>query len=99
MKSTFAWIHARHQHEPRRIVYAEARAADRDAPFLDGLPQHLQDLSSELRELIEKEHPVVCQRDFARERIASSAAHPGIRNSVMRCSKRPDDDEAGPIQM
>ena len=53
-------------------------------PFLQGLAHRLQDTPFELRQLIEKQHAVVRQRDFAGSRIDVSAQQTGVAGGMVR---------------
>ena len=51
--------------------------------LLEGLAQDLQDVAAELRQFIQKEHPMVGQRHFARHRRVPPADQPYIGDGVM----------------
>jgi hypothetical protein len=51
--------------------------------LLKRLAQDLQDVAAELRQLIQKEHPMVRQRDLARHRHLSATDQPGVRDGVV----------------
>ena len=54
------------------------------------LPQHLQHVARELRQLVQEQHAVVRQADFARPRHSRAAAdQAGVRYRVMRRAERP----------
>jgi hypothetical protein len=52
--------------------------------ILERLPQDLQDMAAELRQLIQEEHPVVGQGDVAGRGDVSAADQPHVRDGVMR---------------
>ena len=81
-------VHARDKHEPGRIGHRAARPADRYFPFFKRLPQHFEGLPLEFRQLVQKQDPVVRQRNLSRHGVAAAAAEPGVRNGVMRRPKR-----------
>ena len=65
------------------------RARDRDAPFLERLPQHFEHAAIELRHLVEKQHAVVRERDLARPRNGAAADERDVGHGVMRRAERP----------
>jgi hypothetical protein len=48
-----------------------------------GLTQHLQDMSAELRQFIQQEHAMMCQRDLARHRDLAAPDQPDIGDGVL----------------
>src|SRR5215472_8450996 len=63
------------------------------------LPHNLQHIAGKLRELVEKQHAVVGQRNLARPGNDSAADQSGVGNSVVRSAKRSHIDQAlGRIQ-
>jgi hypothetical protein len=64
-------------HNPHRY------AGDCHYILLEGLTQDLQDVASELRQLIQQEHAMVRQRDFAGYRHLPATDQPHIRDGVM----------------
>ena len=59
-------------------------------PILQRLAQHLQHVARELGQLVEKQHAVVRQADFARPRHAGAAAdQAGVGDGVVRRAERP----------
>jgi len=58
-----------------------------------GWRQHLQHRMSELRQLVEKEHSAVAQRDLARPRDPPPADEAGVGDRVMRRSERAVGDQ------
>ena len=63
--------------------------------MLDGLSQDLERAARELRQLIEEEHAVMRQADFARPRLRSAAGQRRVRDRVVRRAKRASGDETG----
>jgi hypothetical protein len=60
--------------------------------LLEGLAQDLQDVAAELRQLIEKEHPMVRQRHLAGHRHLAAADQADIRDRVRRGATRAGRD-------
>ncbi len=58
-----------------------------------GLAHDLQGLSTELRQLIEKQQSVVRERDFARAGIGAATEQSGVRNRMMRGAIRSRGDK------
>jgi hypothetical protein len=63
-----AGVHGGDQHETRGIGHAMVRSGDRDLPDLERLAQRIERLRLELGQLVEEEHAVMGERDFARPR-------------------------------
>lgn len=57
------------------------------------LPEDFQTSSGELRHLIQKQYPSVCQRDFARPGIPSAACQGLRRAGMVWTSKWSDTDQ------
>jgi hypothetical protein len=55
--------------------------------ILKRLAQDLEDVAAALRQFIQEEHAVVCQRHVARPRHLSAADQPHIREGVMGARK------------
>jgi hypothetical protein len=66
-----------------------------DESLLEGLAQHLQDVAAELRQFIQEEDAVVCQRPLARHRDLASPDQPHIGDGVMGGTKWARGDECG----
>ena len=56
--------------------------------LLQRLTQHFQHVASELRQLVQKQDTVVCQRHFARHGHLATPDQPDIGDGVMRGAKR-----------
>src|SRR6266478_5869710 len=84
-----ARIHRRRQHEPRWKRHRNSRARNGHCPVLQRLPHHFQHIPLKFRQLIQKEHAIVTQRNFPRPRHRASANQPGIADGVVRRSVRP----------
>jgi len=63
-----AGVHRCQELEPGGKQGLASGARDRHATGLERFTQGFQDVAVELRQLVQKQHPVVCQRDFARAR-------------------------------
>ena len=83
-----AGIYRRDQHEARRIRDAMIGARDRDFAGLERLAQRIQNLRREFRQLIEKQHAVMRERDFARPRAQAAADERGHAGGMMRRAER-----------
>ena len=57
--------------------------------LLERLPQHLQDMPAELRELIQKEHAIVGQRHLAWHRHLAATDQPHVGEGVVRGLRKP----------
>ena len=57
-------VHCRHQHEFRREGHAAGRPGNGGAPLLQRLAHRLEHVALEFRQLVQKEHAVVRQRNF-----------------------------------
>ena len=66
-----------------------AARAMRHRAVLQRLPQHLQHIARELRQLIQKQHAVVRQLHLTRPWHRAPADQPRIGDRVMRRAKRP----------
>ena len=77
-------IHRRDEHEASGKHRGARCAGDRDATFLERLPQHLEDPAIELRHLVEEQHAVVRERDLAGPRNRTAADKRDVRDGVMR---------------
>ena len=52
-------------------------------------------MPAEFQHLVQKQHAVMGQAHLARPRLRPAAGERGVRNGVMRCAKRPIDEQAG----
>ena len=66
------------------------------APFFERLTQHLQHRPLELRQLVQKQHAVVRERDLARPRVGAAADEAGVGDRVVRRAERPPRHESAP---
>ena len=92
-KAAGAGIHRGDQHEARRIIDRAHGARDGDAAVFERLAHDLEDVAAELRQLVEKQHAVVGQRDFAGFGHRAAADQAGIGDRVMRRAERPRGDD------
>ena len=83
-----ARIHRSDQHKAGRIIDRETGTRNRDLAILQRLTHHFEHTSVELRQLIEKQYPIMSQTDLSRLRISSPAYHRHIRNGMMRRTER-----------
>ena len=65
------------------------RPGDANRTFLHGLPQDFENVAAELGHLVEKEHAVVSEADFAWARLLAAADERDIRDRVVRRAERP----------
>src|SRR4029077_11507953 len=64
-ETAWAWIHRRHELKACRKVGLPRRARDRDPPGFERFTQHLEHVTIEFGQLVEKQHAVHCHRDLA----------------------------------
>ena len=81
-------IHGRHQHKTCRIFDGKFSTRDTDFAVFERLAHHLQHLTLKFGQLVEKQHAVVRQRNFARLRISATAHQRHIGYGVMRIAER-----------
>ena len=86
-------IHRRGEHEARRIRETHRRARDGHHAVFHRLAQHLEHVLAEFRQLVEKEHSAMRQAHLTGTRIGAATDQAGIRDRVMRRSKRAPRDE------
>ena len=68
-----AGIHCADEHHAAGIGESARDAGDRDRSILNGLAQRLHRCAREFRQLVEKEHAVVRERNFPRMRHGAAA--------------------------
>src|SRR5574344_1415834 len=86
--ATRARIHGSHQHEAGRITNRHFRTGNGDGTVFQRLAENLQHLPTEFRQLIEKQHSIVRQRNLARLGVGASANQRHIRNGMVRRTER-----------
>ena len=84
-----ARVHRRDQHEARRIGDAVVGARDRDLAGFERLAQRVEHLRLEFRQLVEKQHAVMRERNFARLGAQAAADQRRHRGRMMRRAERP----------
>ena len=84
-----ARVHRGHEHEAAGKQRAASRPRDRHAAFLERLPHQVEHAALKLRQLVEKEHAVVGERDFARPRLRPAAHERRAGDRMMRRAERP----------
>jgi len=89
MGNTPPRIHRRDEHERARQRDFAGAARNRHVPVLERLAQDLEGGAFELRQLVEKQHAVMRERDFARTRNRAASEQRDIRYRVVRRAKRP----------
>lgn len=87
------WIHRSHKHELGRERHAARRPRNGDLSVFQRLPHHFERGAFELRQLIEKQNPVVREAHFAGRWNGGAAEQPDIRDGVMWRAKGPGGDE------
>ena len=70
-ESARARVHRADQHETRGEDRGSGRPRDGHRAFFERLTQHLEHVPAELEHLVEKQHAVVGEADFARDAAAS----------------------------
>src|SRR6188508_1688328 len=88
-ESTRAWIHRRNEEKASGEGGRARRASDRDAAFLDRLPQHFEHSPVELGHLVEEQHAAVRERDLAGSWHGTTADESDVGNRVVRRPERP----------
>ena len=68
-------------------------AGDRDPAVFQGLAQRLEGVLPELRQLVEKEDPVMGEADLARPRGMAAADQAGVGDRVVRGAEGPGSQE------
>jgi hypothetical protein len=81
-------VHHRCQHKSRRIAQRYRSASDSDPPILQWLPEDIQHILPELRELIEKENTVVRQAHLTRPWMGTTSHQPCIGYRMMGSTER-----------
>ena len=84
-----ARIHRRDQHEARRIGDAMIGARDRDFAGLERLAQRVERVRLEFRQLVEKQHAVMGERNFAGPCVNAAADQSRHARGMMRRAERP----------
>jgi len=83
-----ARIHCPDQHEPRRIGDAMIGAGNGNLAGFQRLAQRVERLRLEFRQLVEEQHAVVRERDFARPRVQAAADQRRHAGGMMRGAER-----------
>ena len=86
--AAWAGIHRRDELEAGRKRRLARRARDMDAARFDRLAQHFEHPAVPFRQLVEEQHAVMGQRDFAGPRIAAAADQRDRGGRVVRRAKR-----------
>src|SRR5687767_4728164 len=82
-------VHRGDELEARREKGLARGARDRHASGLERLAQRFEHVAVKLRQLVEKEHPVVRERDLARPRQVAATDERGARGAVVRSAEGP----------
>ena len=88
-KAAGAGIHRRRKHKGAGVAQRGADARDRDRAVLERLAQALHRRPRKFRQLVQKQHAVMRQRDLARARNAAAARQPRGGYGVVRRAERP----------
>ena len=83
-----AHVHRADELEASREESVSSDAGDRDDAVLERLPERLEDGARELRQLVEEEHAVMGERDFAGPRTRAATDDGGRRRAVVRRPER-----------
>ena len=89
-----AWVHGRGQHEARREAERHGGARNGDGVILKRLPHHLQHVAWKLRQFVEEQQAVVCERDLARTRNDAAADQACVGDGVVRRAEGPLRNQA-----
>ena len=82
-------IHGRHQHEAGGIGQGGGGPGDGHPPVFQGLAQHFQDILPKFGQLVQEEHAVVGQADFAGPGDMAAADQSGVGDGVVRGAEGP----------
>ena len=88
-----ARVHRGDELEPRREHHGPSGPCDRDPALLERLPEGLEDVPGELRQLVEEQHATVREGDLAGRRPGPTADDRGVRGRVVRGAERPASHE------
>ena len=88
-------VHRRDELEPGGERRRPTDPRDRDPTLLHRLAERLEDVASELRQLVEEQHALIGQRDLAGRQVRSAADHRGVRDRVVR---RPESGPAAQLR-
>ena len=94
--ATGTGVEGGHQHEVRGKNHRSPRAHHCDRALFEGLPKCLQGRAGEFEQLVEKEHAVVGERDFARPNRGASAGQARYADRVVGGAKGPFGDQGSP---
>jgi len=78
-----AWIHCPDEHESGRVGEGDCGPGDRHLPVFKRLSQKIENASPELREFVQKEHPVVSEADLAGPWKVPASHETGIGDGVV----------------
>src|SRR5690606_10932175 len=84
-----AGVHGGDQLEAGREAHLVARPGDHDLATFQGLAKGFQHLAVELRQFVEKEHPLVRQADLARSRPAAATDQRRAGGTVVGLAEGP----------
>src|SRR5271156_6208707 len=96
-KSAGTGIHGGGQHEARRKIHGERCARDGDVAVFQRLAHHFQHVALKFRQLVEKHHSVVAERNFSGARDGAAADEACIADGVVRRAVRTRADQAARI--
>ena len=88
-------IHGGGQHEARGKSERHGGAGDAYRAIFQRLAHNLEDVAGEFRQLVQKEHAVVSEGNFAGPRNHAAADQAGVGDGVVRRAKRPRAHQAG----
>jgi hypothetical protein len=92
-----AGIHRRDEHDVGGKGDRADHPGDCDAALLERLAQHLEDVLAELRQLVEEQHAVMGERDFAGSWDTAAADQPGVADRMVRGPERTGGDQRAPV--
>src|SRR5580704_18574416 len=93
-KAAGAGIHGGGEHEAGGEAEGKRGARDGHASVFERLAHHFEHVALKFRKLVEKEHAIVAQGDFAGARDGAAADQSGVADGVMRRTKWARADEA-----
>ncbi len=82
-------IHGRGEHEARGIGERQRGTTQRDHAILERLSEHLQDITTEFGQFVEKEHTAVGQAHLTRPGRGAASDESGIADRVVRRTEGP----------
>ncbi len=92
--SAGAGIHGRGEHEARGESHGDGRAGNSDRAVFERLAHDFEDIALELRQLVEEQHAIVAERDFAGAGDGAAADEASVADGVVRRAVGTRSDQA-----